>query len=239
MPVPCYRPLCCLLALLAVFQLRSQKLSLIAGPSLGLRSGTLPPAYVDDLELHSGSKATGLGWLMGAVYDTGPDSLLHERFRVAWHRDFWSQTFTSSGLYYDPIYGYGTETIAYAGTVDTRIDEFTGTALLVVPLPQRFRVLLGLEMGVVLSAHVHDRTTCTRDHPAEGPNPQGGWTLVAETDTTHNGAAYLNRVQVAFVPGLEWSALPHFRIAGEMGVGVVHLANSPPLVARLVLGYVF
>jgi hypothetical protein len=216
----------------------AQGVRAVIGATYGFGAQSVRPEYASEHK----NDATGMGFLLGAAYDTKADTIWHFRIRLAWHRTYWEQTFRSTYGYNDP-YPYNTGVINVDGIVRSRIDQVVATPALILPIGKRFCAVVGTDLGLIVGASINDQSRSELTLSGGGP-PHGGhsgpydWT----PESTWTNRKYLNTFQFGLSAGLVTHLGNQLAAGGEFSVCTSRLVSysregAAPKYVRFYLGY--
>lgn len=216
----------------------AQGVRALASATYGFGAQSVRPEYAREHK----DDAAGPGFLIGAAYDTKADTTLHFRIRLAWHRNYWEQSFRSTYGYDNP-YPYSTGVVNVDGMVRSRIDQLIATPALVVPISKRVHALFGADLGLITGASIHDQSRSALALSGGG-SPHGGnnGTYAYTPDSTWTNRNYLNTFQFGLSAGLEMNLGDQFSAGAEFSLSTSKLISysregAPPKYMRFFLGY--
>ncbi|MBP9078870.1 MAG: hypothetical protein KBF80_01320 [Flavobacteriales bacterium] len=216
----------------------AQGVRAVASASYGFGAQSVRPEYASEHK----DDAAGPGFLIGAAYDTKADTTWHFRIRLAWHRNYWEQSFRSTYGYNAPS-PYTTGVINVDGMVRSRIDQLVATPALVVPISKRFHALFGADLGLIVGASIHDQSRSELTLSGGGP-PHGGYSGPFEytPDSTWTNRKFMNTFQFGLSAGLEMHLGDQFSAGAEFSLSTSKLVSysregAPPKYMRFFLGY--
>ena len=209
----------------------------LAGATYGFGAQSVRPEYAREHK----DDAAGPGFLIGTAYDTGADTTMHFRIRLAWHRTYWEQEFRSTYSYSRPgLPNIGV--VSAKGSVSTRIDQIVVTPTWVLPIGNRVCALLAADLGLIVDGNFHVQSRWELVVPGSGGPHGGDGVFESTTDSTGSGLSYMNVFQLGLSAGLEVHFGSHFAAGAEFIVNTSPLVaysdhGTPPKYFRLFVGY--
>jgi hypothetical protein len=226
-------------ALLNVAQgTHAQGVRALASATYGFGAQSVRPEYAREHK----DDAAGPGFLIGGAYDTKADTTLHFRIRLAWHRNYWEQSFRSTYGYNSP-YPYSTSVVNVDGMVRSRIDQLVATPALVVPISKWGHALFGADLGLIMGASIHAQSRSALTLSGGGsPHSGNNGTYAYTPDSTWTNRKYLNTFQFGLSVGLEMHLGDQFSAGAEFSLNTSKLISysrkgAPPKYMRLFIGY--
>lgn len=189
------RHLVLLLSTLTIFfaqMANAQYWTIYVGTGYGVDNSIAPPTIGGA----KGAEMRGPMWSLGCARSFG-DSSVHMRLGLEWEHQVWDEPFHYSGYYTGGGFFEERE-----GQVSANIDLLRAAPLVVMPVGRTFNFLVGLDLGLMLSARIAE----TSHHRFAWSNsfqtyPYGEWSAI---DSTYHGTSVLNIYQ--------WS----LRLGGEV-----------------------
>jgi len=170
------------------------------------------------------------GWLIGGSY-TARDSSTCFRVQGGWDHQEWEQRFSRY------LYQYsGPSTSGYrAGTMERGIELLGVVPQVAFRSGPSSRLLLGVELGVVLSVRTKEEAANTITSGGSPSNPGGSSSN--EADTTYYGSGDMNDFQLALRVGYERTLGRGFSLAGAFVLSWSTFAPAYDHRDRVVPGY--
>ena len=219
--------------------MHAQGVRALAGATYGFGAQSVRPEYASEQK----DDATGPGFLFGAAYDTGADTTMHFRIRLAWQRTYWEQEFRSTYGYTPPYPSPSSNGVVSAnGSVSTRMDQVVVTPAYVLPIGNRVCALFAADLGLIVDGTFHVQSRSDLVIPGSGGPHGGNGVFKSTTDSTGSALSYLNVFQLGLSAGLEMHFGSHFAAGAEFCVNTSRLVSysingTPPKYFRLFLGY--